>query len=103
MYTWYRGFQLKSNPNTLEPERLLHVCPSACVIAQQFSSATFRLFAHPFPQGKIHCAFQKEFSFYFLFFYVFLNRVRLELPGRELYTACFFLSLHCSAELSPAI
>jgi len=61
MYTWYKGFQLKSNLTTLEPEQLLHVCPAACVTAQQYSSATSRLIAPPFPQGKIHCAFQKCF------------------------------------------
>jgi hypothetical protein len=63
--TWYKGFQLKSNPNTLEPERLLHVCPAACVIAQQYSSTTFRLIAFPFSQGKIQNFFFTYFSRWF--------------------------------------
>jgi hypothetical protein len=55
----YKGFQLKPNTSMLEPERLLHVCPAACVIAQQYSSATFHLIALSFLQERIQCAFQK--------------------------------------------
>jgi hypothetical protein len=35
------GSHLKSNSNTQEHERLLRDSPTACVIAQQYSSATF--------------------------------------------------------------
>jgi hypothetical protein len=66
MYTWYKGVQLKSNLNTLEPEGLLHVCPAACVIAQQYSSATVVSLRFHFPQGKIQCAFQKCFLLIFV-------------------------------------
>jgi hypothetical protein len=84
---------LEANPNTLEPERLLHVCPAACVIAQQYSSATFRLIAPPFSQGKI----QKKFFLLLIFLDGFKSR-KTEIPNRELYAVFLIASLLSKAE-----
>jgi hypothetical protein len=37
----YKAVSLNPNSNVLEPDLLKHDRPAACVIAQQYSSATF--------------------------------------------------------------
>jgi hypothetical protein len=48
----YNGVQLKSKPHPLESDQPQHDRPGACVVAQQYSSATFVSLRFQLPHGK---------------------------------------------------
>jgi hypothetical protein len=52
----------------MEPDRPQHDRPAACVIAQQYSSATFVTLRFSSPQRKFRRAFKKITSISFLLF-----------------------------------
>jgi hypothetical protein len=61
---------LNPNCSTLEPDRLQHIGPTACIIAQQYSSATFvsLCFVPPPPPKKMGVPFNNFIISFFLFF-----------------------------------
>jgi hypothetical protein len=58
----YKRVQLKPNSTTLEPDRLQHDQPAACVITQQYSSATLISFCNHFVLGKFNMHFKNVIS-----------------------------------------
>jgi hypothetical protein len=55
-------------PNTLEPNRQQHDRPTACGIAQQYSSPTFILLRFHCRKGKFDTRFNKCYRLNFLLF-----------------------------------
>jgi hypothetical protein len=75
----YKASSLNANSNTLESDRSRHDCPIACVIAQQYSSATF-------VSLRIHSRKEKfgaRFKIVTILF-LFLNIVGLKLRNLKL-------------------
>jgi len=58
----YKTVKLKSNSTALEPGRLQHDHPAACVITQKYSSTTFISFCNHFLLGKFNVHFKNVIS-----------------------------------------
>jgi len=68
LYEQTTEFSWNPNASTTKPDRPQHVRPSACVIAQHYSSATFASWRFFLLQGKIQRADQEGSYFDFSLF-----------------------------------
>jgi len=80
-YMYIREAILNPNSSTLEPDRPQHIGPTACIIAQQYSSTTFVSLCFVHPRKKVGVSFN---NFIISFFYFFLNCVGMKLRNMTL-------------------
>jgi hypothetical protein len=63
-----KDYSFSPSSNALEPHRPQHDCPTACVIAQQYSATTFVLLHIHFSQEKSGALLKKMLFFLLLIF-----------------------------------